>query len=115
MKKTELFFSLILVPFDYILLVLAGISAYFIRFSNFTISIRPIIFNLPFPEYLRAVFFIAFFWIIIFAFSSLYRIRKRHLSQEIYRVFLACSAGFVLVVALIFFKRELFDSRFIVL
>jgi exopolysaccharide biosynthesis polyprenyl glycosylphosphotransferase len=115
MKKTELFFSLILVPLDYILLVLAGISAYFIRFSNFTISIRPIIFNLPFEEYFRAVLLIAFFWVIIFAFSSLYRTRKRHLSQEIYRVFLACSAGFVLVVALIFFKRELFDSRFIVL
>ena len=71
MKKTELFFSLILVPLDYVLLILAGISAYFIRFSNFTISIRPIIFNLPFEEYFRAVLLIAFFWVIIFAFSSL--------------------------------------------
>jgi exopolysaccharide biosynthesis polyprenyl glycosylphosphotransferase len=115
MKKIDLFFSLILVPFDYILLVLAGISAYFIRFSDFTISIRPVIFDLPFSEYIRATLIIAVFWILIFAFSSLYKIKQIRLSKEIYRVFLACSAGFVLVVALIFFQRELFDSRFIVL
>lgn len=115
MKKTDLFFSFILVPLDFILLFLAGLSAYFIRFSRFTTEIRPIIFDLPFSEYLKIVVFIAILWIVIFAISSLYSIEGRRLSQEINKIFLACSAGFVLVVILIFFQRELFNSRFIVL
>ncbi len=115
MKKIDLFFSFILVPLDFALLVLAGISAYFIRFSKFTTEIRPIIFDLNFWTYFKIVLFISFLWIIIFAFSSLYSMAGRRLSQEIYRIFLACSAGFVLVVILIFFQRELFSSRFIVL
>lgn len=115
MKKSELFFSFILVPLDFVLLVLAGVSAYFIRFSKFTTEIRPVIFNLPFISYFEIVLFIAFLWIIIFAFSAMYSQNRGRLSQEIYRTFLACSAGFVLVMLLIFFQRELFDSRFIVL
>lgn len=115
MKKIDLFFSLLLVPLDYALLVLAGISAYYIRFSNFTTDIRPVVFSLPFSEYWPKILMIASLWLAIFALSSLYETKPRHLSREIYRVFLACSAGFVLVMALIFFQRELFDSRFIVL
>ncbi|MFA5644396.1 MAG: exopolysaccharide biosynthesis polyprenyl glycosylphosphotransferase [Patescibacteria group bacterium] len=115
MKKIDLFLSFILVPLDFALIVLAGISAYFIRFSEFTTEIRPIIFDLPFLSYFKVVLFIALLWVIIFAISALYSTSSRRLSQEIYRVFLACSAGFVLVVALIFFQRELFSSRFIVL
>lgn len=115
MKKSELFFSSVLLPLDFILLVLAGVSAYFIRFSKFTTDIRPVIFDLPFPDYFKAVLFVAFLWIIIFAISSLYSFDRRRLSREVYKVFSACSAGFVLIVILIFFQRELFDSRFIVL
>lgn len=115
MKKSELFFTFILVPLDFILISIAGISAYFIRFSQFTTEIRPIVFNLPFPEYFKAVLLISFLWVLVFAVSNLYSMNTRRLSQEIYRIFLACSAGFVLVVVLIFFRRELFDSRFIVL
>lgn len=115
MKKSELFFSFILVPLDFLILVLAGISAYYIRFSSLATNFRPIIFNLPFGEYFKAVLVVASLWVLIFAFSSLYSFNRRRLSQEIYRIFLACSAGFALVAILIFFQRELFDSRFIVL
>ncbi|MDD3711333.1 MAG: sugar transferase [Patescibacteria group bacterium] len=115
MKKIDLFFSFILVPLDFVFLVLAGVSAYFIRFSKFTTEIRPVIFDLHFWTYFKIVLFISVLWIIIFAFSSLYTMTSRRLSQEIYRLFLACSAGFVLVVILIFFQRELFSSRFVVL
>jgi len=116
MKKSELFFSFLLVPLDYLMLILAGVCAYYIRFAEFTKDIRPIIFELDFFDYLKAVVVIAFFNIIIFAFSGLYNIRHiDKVVREFYRVILACSTGFVLVVVLIFLRRELFDSRFIVL
>lgn len=116
MKKSELFFSFLLVPLDFAMIVLAGVSAYYIRFAEFTTDIRPVIFNLPFSYYLNIVFLIAFLWLIIFAFSGLYSIKSaRKLVKELYKVILACSTGLMLIVILIFVRRELFDSRFIVL
>lgn len=116
MKRAELFFSFLLVPLDFTMIVLAGISAYFIRYADFFQELRPVVFDLPLAPYLRAVFIVAMLWIIIFALSGLYSIRSaRRLVKELYRVVLACSTGFMLIVVLIFVRRELFDSRFIVL
>jgi exopolysaccharide biosynthesis polyprenyl glycosylphosphotransferase len=116
MKRSELFFSFLLVPLDFLMIVLAGISAYYIRFSEFTTGIRPVIFDLPFSSYLKVVLLVALLWLIIFALSGLYSIKdSRKLLKEFYRVVLACSTGFMLIVILIFIRRELFDSRFIIL
>jgi exopolysaccharide biosynthesis polyprenyl glycosylphosphotransferase len=116
MKKSDLFFTFLLVPLDFLMIILAGISAYYIRFAEFTTGIRPVIFNLPFSGYLKALIIIALLWIIIFAFAGLYNIKDaRRLAKEVYRVVLACSTGLMLIVILIFIRRELFDSRFIVL
>ncbi len=116
MKKTELSFSVALIPIDYAVLVLAGISAYYLRFSTWAASRWPIVFNLPFPEYLSSLLLIAFLWIIIFSLSGLYQIKSaRKLAQEIQRIIVSCAAGLSLVAIIIFLQRDLFDSRFIVL
>jgi exopolysaccharide biosynthesis polyprenyl glycosylphosphotransferase len=116
MKRSELIFSSILVPIDYIMIVLAGITAYYIRFAEFTTDIRPAIFDLPFLDYFQILLWVAFSWIIIFAFLGLYNIRgTKKIVREFYRVVSACSTGFMMIVVLIFMQRELFDSRFIVL
>ncbi len=116
MKKIETFFSTLFIPVDFILLILAGVSAYYLRFSNWSVGIRPIIFNLQFSSYLRSLIFISVLWIIIFALAGLYNIRSaRKLAQEISKIFVACLAGLALIAIIIFFQRELFDSRFIVL
>jgi len=116
MKKPELFFSFLLVPLDYLMLVLAGISAYHLRFSNFSTGIRPIIFNLRFDLYVESLLIIAFVWLLIFAFAGMYRIsRPGNIARGFARVILACTSGLALVAIFIFFRRELFDSRFIVL
>ncbi|MBU0898144.1 hypothetical protein KJ806_03370, partial [Patescibacteria group bacterium] len=116
MKRSELYFSFLLVPLDFLMIILAAVSAYSFRFAQWARDIRPVIFNLPFSEYLRIVLLIDALWIIIFALAGLYGIRNaRHMAKEIYRVILACSTGLVLIVILIFFFRELFSSRFIVL
>ncbi len=116
MKKSELFFSFLLVPLDFLMIILAGITAYHIRFAEITTEIRPIIFSLPFSEYIQIVFLIGFAWLIIFAIAGLYSIRGLGgMLKEFNKVVLACSTGFVLIVVLIFIFRELFSSRFIVL
>jgi len=116
MKRAELFFSFLLVPLDFLMIVLAGITAYYIRFSEFTTEIRPVIFDLSFTSYLKILLIIAILWLIIFALAGLYNIRGyKKIVKEFYRVILACSTGLMLIVILIFLRRELFDSRFIVL
>lgn len=116
MKRSELFFSFLLVPLDFAMITLAGISAYYIRYAQFFQDLRPVIFNLHFGGYIKIVLFIAALWLIVFAFAGLYNIKgSRRLAQEIFKVILACSTGLMLIVILIFVRRELFDSRFIVL
>ncbi len=116
MKKPDLFFSFVLVPLDYILIVLAAVSAYHLRFSNLTTEIRPIIFNLPFDSYFYSALIVAAAWVLVFAFSGLYSFhRPANAAKELARVVLACSTGLALIAILIFFRRELFDSRFIVI
>ncbi|MEA3398120.1 MAG: sugar transferase [Patescibacteria group bacterium] len=116
MKKSELFFSFLLLPVDFLMIILAGISAYFIRYADFFQGFRPVIFNLELGAYLKIVALIGFLWLIIFAFAGLYSIKgTRRVVKEFYRVVLACSTGFMLIVIIIFLGRELFDSRFIVL
>ena len=116
MKRSELFFSFLLVPLDFLMFILAGMSAYYIRYADFFQRFRPVIFNLNFTQFFNGILIISFSWIFIFALSGLYAIKSpRKLVKEIYRVFLATSTGFVFIVIIIFIRRELFDSRFIVL
>jgi len=116
MKKIETFFSVLMIPVDYVLLILAGLSAYHLRFSSWSANVRPVIFNLPFPEYFHSLIFIAALWVLIMALAGLYNIRSaRKLAIEINKIFFACAAGLAVIAIIIFFQRELFDSRFIVL
>ncbi len=115
-NKIELFFSLLLVPLDYLILILAGISAYYLRFSQFYVDIRPVIFDLEFSEYIQVLLFVALIWLTVFSIYGLYKVGGvGRLANEISRVFLACFSGLAVLSIIIFFQRELFDSRFIVL
>ncbi len=116
MKKSDLFFSVLLLPLDFLMIVAAGLSAYYLRFSNLSTEIRPVIFNLPLSEYLTVLFVLSLVWLVIFSFSGLYNMRELgSLRIELKKVIFGCSLGLVAVVISIFFYRELFSSRFIVL
>ncbi|NCD00853.1 sugar transferase [bacterium] len=115
-KRTDLFFTLLLIPFDFLMIVIAGISVYYLRFTNIVTGIRPIMFDLPFPYYFKILLIISALWIIVFAFSGLYEVKgNRKVGKELHKIFIGCSLGLMLIVFLIFFRRELFNSRFIVL
>ncbi len=115
MKKSELAFSAALVPLDYAALVAAGLLAYYIRFTTIS-DLRPATDALRFGPYRSIVLVVAAVWIAIFAISGLYAIRStRRAIDEAAKVFLACSTGILLVIVTIFFRREFFASRFVVL
>lgn len=115
MTKSELAFSAVLVPLDYTALILAGLVAYYIRFSTIS-DLRPVTEVLSLHVYVKLIVIVAALWIPIFAATGLYSVRStRRAADEITKIFLACSTGILLVIVLIFFQRELFSSRFVVL
>jgi len=116
MKKSEFILSLILVPLDYLMIFLAGISAYYLRFSDLASGIRPTQFDFDIASYNLVVLVVGLIWVAIFALYGLYAISSpRKIAQEIWGVIVACSLGLVVLMGYIFFVREMFNSRFIVL
>ncbi|HEX9664483.1 MAG TPA: sugar transferase, partial [Patescibacteria group bacterium] len=116
MNKVELIFKAILVPLDFVMLVLAGLAAYSIRFQTFVTEIRPVVYEMPFKGYLNIVLIMATLWVVIFALEGLYTIKgPRKIIHELMKVFFACSTGLIIIIILIFLERELFSSRFIIL
>jgi exopolysaccharide biosynthesis polyprenyl glycosylphosphotransferase len=116
MKKLDLTFSVVLVPLDYLMILLAGISAYFLRYQKWIQEVRPIVFDLSFVEYFQYIWQIAILWLVIFALAGLYEIKvSRKYFGEFRKIFLATSTGILAVIVVMFFSRELFNSRFILL
>src|SRR3989339_254707 len=115
MKRPDLLLAALLVPLDALALLFAGMTAYTLRFHPFFTEIRPVIFALTFPDYLRLTMPIIAGWIGVFAITGLYAVRPLKFSREFLRLFLACATGMALLFSFLFFSRSLFDSRFIVL
>lgn len=116
MKKFELTFAFLQLPLDYLTIVLAGITAYALRFASFAKSIRPVLFNLPWHKYWPLVLITALGWVIIFALAGLYNTNpNRKLAKDLTRAVLACSTGFAGITIYVFFTLQKFDSRFLVL
>ncbi|MBI4435108.1 sugar transferase [Candidatus Uhrbacteria bacterium] len=113
MKRSELTFTLALVPLDYLALLAAGIAAYFSRFHPAFTAIRPVIFDLTLQGYLKVVTPMVIVFVLVFAASGLYGVTRRSIASELSRIVLACSASMALVFAISFFSRVLFESRFI--
>jgi exopolysaccharide biosynthesis polyprenyl glycosylphosphotransferase len=115
MKRIELFFLGVLVPIDFLAVFLAGLSAYALRFGPLAAYLETTV-TIPFSEYFQSSLFFSFIFVALFAISGLYapRVRER-LAAEFPRVLTAASTGIAIVIVTIFFQREFFASRFIVL
>lgn len=116
MKKSELFFSAIQVPVDLAMIVLAGVTAFLIRDIPQILALKPKLYEFPFENYLKILFLVAPFFILIYAIEGLYKIKAtRKFWKETLKVFTATSIGLVVIIVAIFLKREWFSSRFIIL
>ncbi|HZZ99596.1 MAG TPA: sugar transferase [Candidatus Paceibacterota bacterium] len=118
MKKADLFFNVLRVPVDFLMLLLAGLAAYVLRTSDLLTSIRPVMFrsDLLLLDYLSVVALVAPVFMVAYAISGLYSMKFRMTKmEEFLRIIVASSAGILLVIVFIFLRQELFNSRFLVL
>ena len=116
MRKADFLYNAALLPVDFTMLIAAGFAAYFLRLSPAVADWRPVLFNLPIIYYLTLTVALAAFFMIVFAISGLYRTKiKRSQLEEFFQVIVSVSAGMMIIIIFMFFKREWFDSRFIML
>ncbi len=115
MKRSELAFTLLLVPLDFFSLLAAASAAFFLRFHPYFTTLRPVIFDLRYEQFLKIATPAILIWLAVFALAGLYTTGRRRIASEIGKIILACSTSMALVFAILFFSRELFESRFIAL
>lgn len=115
MKKRALILTGLQLPIDYIMLLIAGAVAYELRYLSISTQVRPVTFDLPFTYYFILISIISTAWILIFAWFGLYTSRQLKFTQELSKIVQATSMSMMLVIVYMFFVRELFSSRFIVL
>lgn len=117
MKKSDLFFNVLRLPVDFLMLLSAGLIAYLLR-TEILSAFRPVLFefNLPLIKYLYLVVFVATLFMGAFAVSGLYSMRSRlSIGEEFFKILVASSAGIMIVIIYIFLRQELFNSRFLIL
>ncbi len=114
MKRSELIIMMLQVPLDFLLLILSGVSAYYLRYTNWAIALKPVLFDISVTNFIEIIMPVAVVWLVVFALAGLYSVDpNRKLMNTIGRVFLACSAGLSVVALYIMFTQQLFDSRFL--
>lgn len=115
MRRLDLTFSALQIPIDILAFAAAASTAYGLRTSQVFLEIRPILQSIPFGPYLFASVIFSFVWLGIFWVAGLYSLKLRRAWNELGRIILACTAGTMVIIATIFFRREITASRFLVL
>src|SRR3989344_4487922 len=117
MKKSDIFFNVVRLPVDFLMLFLAGLVTYLSR-TQILDFYRPVLFelNLPLSHYLYLVVLVALVFLGAYAVSGLYSMKVRiGKAEELLKVILASSAGIMMVIVFIFLRQELFNFRFLIL
>jgi len=109
-KRSELFFSVISVPVDFLALLSAFVLAFIIRVK---IESKVVAHPIPALEFLQIVLILLPVWIFIFALSGLYtQTSLRGRFDELGKVFVAVSGGVMFSILLDFFHTTpLFPSK----
>ncbi len=109
-KRSELLFSTLLVPIDFLALTAAFVIAYILRVK---IDARPVANPIAALDFLQISLLVLPVWIIIFALSGLYGLSGlRGRWEEYGKVFLAVSGGVMFLILLDFVWRQpLFPSK----
>lgn len=98
------------------MIVLAAITAYYLRRMPMLEGYVSRVFDLTFYDYLSFAFMVAPFFLAILAIEGLYRMRvTRRFWQEAYGVLKAITFGLIVLIIAVFLNREWFSSRFVII
>ncbi len=101
---------------DIIMMFLAAMTGYFLRFGAIATGIKPVIFEMPFSGYINAVLLVVLIEVAVFSLLGLYAFRDpKKILYELSMVIYASCVSLIAVVMIIFLQREVFSSRFIIL
>jgi exopolysaccharide biosynthesis polyprenyl glycosylphosphotransferase len=128
MKRSELFFTALLIPLDAVMLFLAFAVAYYLR-DNVTlvspefvgsissrIQYNPATLAQPFTQYLHYIWYLIPGLILIFALTGLYSLKRSMRFWERFgRIILGVSMGLFFILLLFLFKKDFFLPRTTVL
>ena len=116
MKRSELIFSLLQIPLDFLMVVMAGFAAYWLRTSAFITAHRQVLFFLPLDRYFFYLLIGGGLSILAFALAGLYQLKiTRPLTRELFLILVALSAGVVAVAFYLFLTANPIESRLIVI
>jgi exopolysaccharide biosynthesis polyprenyl glycosylphosphotransferase len=113
MKRLELFLMVLQVPLDFVLLLCAATTAYFLRFHPAVVATRPVMFSLSLVDFLSIAVFVSVVWVVLFAINGLYKPSARRFAQDVIGVFTATASGLAIVALYLLFTQQQFDSRFL--
>ncbi len=118
MKRSEVYFSVMQVPVDYLCVVLAALSVFLLRDALPQVSdiIAPKLYDMTLDRFIELSLIVAALFVFIYALDGLYVIRAtRRFFHEAFAVWKATTASIVIVIIAVFLEREWFSSRFVIL
>jgi exopolysaccharide biosynthesis polyprenyl glycosylphosphotransferase len=115
MNKSKLILTIIKIPLDFVMIILAGITAYSLRFLPIFTSIKPIYFTFTLREYLLLLLMGACFTIVIFAFAGLYQTKHFKSIEEIFHIIVATAGSLLVINFSAYLSQVFFESRFILI
>lgn len=108
MKRDEVALSVLLIPIDAAMIVLAFLVSYWLRLQT------DVIYLLPFSQYIHFVASVLPLWLAVFALEGLYRVGSvRKGFDELAGIFIGVTLGVLLVMAAIFLTNTELNSRVI--
>lgn len=113
-KRSELFFNLILIPLDTLMLLTSWVLAFIIRVEY---TFKPTVYQVPGRSFVTVLLFLTPVAILIFALTGLYRFDStRSRWREYTRVLIATSATTMFLIIVDFFtSKPLFPSKAVVI
>ena len=110
MKKIEQLFTILLVPVDAIMVLLAFVVAYQARANAIPL---PVVYIWPFDQYIKLAFLMVPIWIVALALAGAYNTQRQGM-REIGQIIVGASLGAMALVLWVFLNRSDFFSRLIV-
>ena len=116
MKKGDVVANVLRVPVDFAFLVGAGVFVYVVR-THILDTWWPVLFgvDLPLDRFIWLTLAVSGLFVVTYAFSGLYSMKRRMTQpEEMARVTIASAAAIMVVILTIFLQQSLFNSRFLV-